>query len=432
MTHRSRGTRRLADEAGIALPLALLGLVAVSLLVTAALVSSSTEVAISSAQQDATRDFYRAEGAVERYVATNANSFGPTAAAGVSYQPDTGTDPVRMTVTELSRVTVSTNPTIYKRTYAIQAQPLTSVGSPRGRRVVAMVQDSFKVDSLKANIEGAATSTSANVRIGGSSFVSGKTDARLCASGADTVKAVVLARDSQNVDIKAQNIDGGLDEVEKKDLSRAELAKHVLGGLTPYEMASYASIKFGFGGQPAWSGGKPNSSNPRPDKLNWGCPLKLYQVFDPGRACAADGDEDYYPVVAVQGDLAVTGDHGQGMLIVLGDLDITGKFFFSGIVVVTGQTFVRGSGGDSRIDGALIALGDVALCNPDNSGSSTCTSTSGTGDSGEDTEFLGNSKILYNTCTVDAATKAFNDAVTNAALTGTVLGRTFAWYEVVR
>lgn len=431
MNHTSRATRRLADETGIALPLALLGLVAVSLLVTAALVSSSTEVAISSAQQDATRDFYRVESAVEGYVAQNASAFAPV--TSVDYQTDANAAPVRIGVSQLARVvTQTTNATIIKRTFSIHGQPL-SGGQPQGRTLVAMVNDSVLVPNFTTNIEGAATITSKEVRIGGSSFVSGKTDTRLCAGDptkADTVAAVTLAKDSQNIDIKAQNIDGGLDEVKKDTLrSRAELAAYVLNGLTPYEMAEFATIKFkSVDGNPAWpSGAKPNSSFSRSNKLNWGCPLKLYQVFDPGRACEADGDETYTPVVAVYGNMAAQGDHGQGILIVLGDLDITGKFFYSGIVVVAGKTFIRGSGGDSRIDGALVSLGDVALCTTDSSGTNSCGTTSG-----ESTEFLGNAKIMYNACMVSAAEQAFANAVIANPPPATITGRTFAWYEVVR
>lgn len=425
----------MADQSGIALPLALLGLVAVSLLVTAVLVSSSTEVAISSAHQDATRDFYRVESAIEGYVAQNASAFAPV--TSVDYQTDANAAPVRIGVSQLARtVTQTTNVTIIKRTFSIHGQPLTA-GQPQGRTLVAMVNDSVLVPNFTTNIQGAATITSKEVRIGGSSFVSGKTDTRLCAGDsakADTVAAVTLAKDSQNVNISERNIDGGLSQVVKDTLrSRAELAAYVLNGLTPYEMAQYATIAFKSpgAGQPAWPGGKPNSSLPPSDKLNWGCPLKLYQVFDPGSACAADGDETHYPVVAVHGNIAVQGDHGQGILIVLGDLDITGKFFYSGIVVVTGKTFIRGSGGDSRIDGALVSLGDVSLCSTETSGT-TCSTDSGGGDTGEGTEFLGNAKIMYNACMVSAAEQAFAAAVAGSPPPAAVTGRTFAWYEVVR
>lgn len=426
----------MADQGGIALPLALLGLVAVSLLVTAVLVSSSTEVAISSAQQDATRDFYRVESAIEGYVAQNASAFNPVVSVDFT---GAGSGPVRLGVSQLARtVTQTTNSTTIRRTFSIRGQPL-SGGQPQGRMLVAMVDDEVTIPTFTTNIEGAATITSRDVRIGGSSFVSGKTDTRLCAGDpakADTVAAVTLAKDSQNIDIKAKNIDGGLDEVKKDTLrSRAELAAYVLNGLTPYEMAEFATIKFkSVDGNLAWpSGAKPNSSFSRSDKLNWGCPLKLYQVFDPGKACAADGDEAYTPIVAVYGNMAAQGDHGQGILIVLGDLDITGKFFYSGIVVVTGKTFIRGSGGESRIDGALVSLGDVALCEEDNSGSNSCgTDPTGTGDTGEGTEFLGNAKIMYNACMVSAAEQAFANAVTANPPPATITGRTFAWYEVVR
>ena len=80
MLRDKRGLGPRLGERGVALPLALLGLVGVSLIVTTALLTSSTEYAISSAHQDATRALYIAEGGLQAYVA----EYGSALAPGVS------------------------------------------------------------------------------------------------------------------------------------------------------------------------------------------------------------------------------------------------------------------------------------------------------------------------------------------------------------
>lgn len=59
-------------ERGAALPLALFGLVAVSLLVTSALLTSSTEVVVSRAHLEGTRSLHAANAALEQFVAERA------------------------------------------------------------------------------------------------------------------------------------------------------------------------------------------------------------------------------------------------------------------------------------------------------------------------------------------------------------------------
>ena len=61
-------------QQGIALPLALLGLVAVTLLVTTVLLTSGSEFAVSASQKEADRSLYSASGALEDYVAGQAAS----------------------------------------------------------------------------------------------------------------------------------------------------------------------------------------------------------------------------------------------------------------------------------------------------------------------------------------------------------------------
>lgn len=71
----------------------------------------------------------------------------------------------------------------------------------------------------------------------------------------------------------------------------------------------------------------------RADPSNWGDP------HDAMSDCGA-----YLPVLNVSGDLSIGGGVGQGVLLVDGDLVLSGGFVFHGLVLVTGRLETRGSG----------------------------------------------------------------------------------------
>ena len=79
---------------------------------------------------------------------------------------------------------------------------------------------------------------------------------------------------------------------------------------------------------------------------NWG---------EPRRPAAVAGCRSYFPVILAQGDLALAGGRGQGMLIVEGDLTLTGGAEFVGAALVGGVFRVSGAGG--RVSGAVVAAG---------------------------------------------------------------------------
>jgi hypothetical protein len=83
------------------------------------------------------------------------------------------------------------------------------------------------------------------------------------------------------------------------------------------------------------------TSNPN----NWGDP------FNSGGACG-----DHFPAVYSEGDLQVYGGQGQGVLVVEGDLTVSGGFRYFGIVIVLGKFLSVGSG--SQITGAMIVRND--------------------------------------------------------------------------
>lgn len=77
---------------------------------------------------------------------------------------------------------------------------------------------------------------------------------------------------------------------------------------------------------------------------NWG---------DPNRASPQGACENYFPILYSPGDLHVTGGSGQGILLVEGNLSVTGGFQFYGPVIVKGDLDTQGTGG--HFNGGVMA-----------------------------------------------------------------------------
>jgi hypothetical protein len=96
---------------------------------------------------------------------------------------------------------------------------------------------------------------------------------------------------------------------------------------------------------PNWSGTTCNRSV----RSNWGMPL------DPTNPCF-----NYFPIIHVGQDLRISSSNrGQGILLVEGNLEISGGFTFYGIVVVKGQIRITGTGG--HINGTAMVFGGGEL-----------------------------------------------------------------------
>src|SRR5690242_467536 len=97
------------------------------------------------------------------------------------------------------------------------------------------------------------------------------------------------------------------------------------------------------GGQPAPSvnlDGTCNVSDPN----NWG---------DPIHATLPSPCMDYYPIIYSPTDLSLQNGVGQGILLVEGNLKVTGQFSFYGPVIVKGTFSTQGNG--AHFNGGLMA-----------------------------------------------------------------------------
>jgi hypothetical protein len=148
----------------------------------------------------------------------------------------------------------------------------------------------------------------------------------------------------------------------------------VYGNATYQSLASVANITLpdgmtltGIG--PAVSGGVCQTTV----NTNWGDMLRAVSPTPYG-AC-----EWYMPIIHVLGDVHISGGRGQGILLVDGDLFVTGGFEFTGAVVVRGSMRTTGTG--AHISGAVMAA-NVDF---------------------EDDLITGNSSIRYSSCALASA-----------------------------
>ena len=142
----------------------------------------------------------------------------------------------------------------------------------------------------------------------------------------------------------------------------------VFGDLTWNELVSMAekTVSGTVGPNPVFSGSVCTVANIN----NWGSAT-------PSNPCY-----NYFPIIYSPGDLNISSSgEGQGILLVGGDLDVTGGFNFYGVAVVMGSIRIPGTGG--HINGTTITYGDGLI-------STTSTTT-------------GNSLLQYSSCSIQRA-----------------------------
>ncbi|HEX2202110.1 MAG TPA: pilus assembly PilX N-terminal domain-containing protein [Longimicrobium sp.] len=406
------------DRRGIALPLALLGLVAVSVMVTAALLTSSTEAAVTNAHRDATQSLFQVEGGIQEYVATQGADL--SAVSGATFTPTSGPD-LDIDVWRLHRdVVIGGAVTNRERVvYAVRAEP-----DGGGRSLIAMVDVPIQLMNLNIN---AGATLGNNTKISGSIDINKSSN--LCAG--QVAGTAVLHAAGTTLTLSGQAKTNIGNDTSTFAGNREQLAAHTLNGLDLIEIADHADVKFGrrwFPDAPfSTLPGKPNGTQTDP-RINWGCPQELITGC-PGSSATR------FPLVAIdastasgaRGEVRIQGDYGQGMLVVLnGDLRITGGFVFKGIILVEGNTDIHGGSGGSggsKIEGALLGLGDLEICGDNASGE--CENSIGEGDG---SDLSSGAVIQYNKCALNEVQQAINNNPIQAAPSTP----TFAWFELVR
>jgi hypothetical protein len=392
---------------GVALPIALLGLVMVSLLVTTALVTSASENSTVAANQDAVKGLYSSEAALQGYVAQQFNdnllsSNRIVDGASGSVTPAGSSAAYTITISELrDSMNTTSDPVVLLRTYALVASP----GNGLGRAVGTILQTKQSQAKITTSVDAGATS-GGNINVSGNAQVSDGTGNTNCSLSKASYALQATAGSTITTGGSSQ-ITGGTNVTT---YAKEQIVNQLLNGVPLDTMAKYADIRFGprFS-KPDFGSTHINNAAATALSYNWGCPTGM------GITCTGPAsDSTRVPVIAIDargGAIGITGDYGQGLLIVVnGDLSITGNFSFKGLILVERDFSIRGTGGDvGKIQGAIVALGTAST---------------------QSDQYLGNAVITYNRCSVNAATEALNNnRVVGANQTLSVARQ--SWFEVV-
>lgn len=398
---------RLSSERGVALPLALLGLVLVSLLVTSALLSSSTEVEISMAHQGGTASLHGVDGALQRYVATKAAGAAAGSDSLFPVQQDASLPSYLVTVARLhSDVdTLSSGALQQRETFSLLAEQ----ADGRGRRVNSLITSLREVDRFRVDVQAGLT-VGGNVQVTGSSTISDGRNASCDSAAAPNALQVTagstITRSGSSV------IEGRADTAS---YGKEEMVRLLLGGTSLRDAARLANIKFAVG---EFNGRvrSYDSSGPRPktDKYNWGCPQTSSDACN--TVTGNEVNRSYYPIVAIDaggGKVTIEGNHGQGILIVYnGSAELRGNLVYQGVLLVEQDLTVQGTGGSGgvKLEGAVVAFGE---------------------NSSVQDNVSGNAVITYNRCVIAAATAGM-DQQRLASAQQQFPSPTFGWVELVR
>jgi hypothetical protein len=416
-------TRRSDPRArrGAALPVALIGLVAVSLLVTTVLLTGSTEFAISSAHRNASSALFGADAAMEQFVANRAQA-GPAnnwLVATTAENPGSLVGPDgRSYLVHVARLSYADN--AGAGAVNLRADEVFSlISAPadgRGRTVGAFLRIAREATGVTTNLNAGATS-GGDVRITGNATISdGRSGTNYCGEADNEADYAVQVSSGSTITTQGSGeLEGAGDTAS---YHKSEMEEVLLNGMTLQQLADQSEIQFGSRwDQVDYARNLIVSTAGTDPRYNWGCPAEL------GASCPTgvlpDSSTNRFVSVAIDAStlpgrtVSITGRYGQGMLVVLnGSLEIQGNFIFKGIILVQEDVFVRGgsAGQESKIEGGIVSFG----------ASSTI----------ED-NYTGTATIKFNRCAIHDAQRAMNrGALRNAPQTRPA--QTFAWYELIR
>lgn len=225
--------------------------------------------------------------------------------------------------------------------------------------------------SPQLNMLGALTTRGAT-KIGGSSFINGNDTTQYpgwnCPPpGTNPPKPALVTSDTSQIQTSGCGGYTCLSGSPKytQDPAAADTNTYFNYGSSAWnDLVATARTTTGNPGGPSYN---PDGSCNTSDVNNWGDPTRS----TPARAC-----ESFFPVLYAPGDLHVTGGAGQGILLVNGNLKVTGGFKFFGPVIVRQDIDTQGTGG--HFNGGVMAA-NVSL---------------------QQNTVLGNAVITYSSCVV--------------------------------
>jgi PilX N-terminal len=371
----SRPSRSSSSPAGAALPLAIVALLVVSVLVSAAFLVSRQEQLVGRSTMRSQQAFGAAEAGMHvqlgDWAATGSNDL--AAGDSVSFEgPVGGSGWYRGSIRRLNDLL-----------YLVRSEGFSADST--ARQQVGMV---LRRRPIELDISAALKTL--DVRdLSGSSLIDGNDHLPPSWTGCPPPSVALPGLQLPSVgqlSALACSVAGcivGSPSVEERPLTRDSLLRLRDGPVSSLRALASKVIAGGYRRiQPSSTGGLCNAA----DADNWGSPLQ------PTGPCGS-----YFPAVWVDSALTINGLQGQGVLVVDGDLVVDGAFEFYGPVVVLGSLVTRGSGG--HFLGGVVAL---------------------SADLSQDA-LVGTVTIGYSSCAVDRAVRATSSVIPLRSRSWTIL-----------
>ena len=377
----------LKNERGIALAIAIVALVVVGALIAGALFAAMQEQRVS----ENVRRVMAAFGVAEEGVYDIIRDWDKNSAAYAALYPFPADSPATSSVVidtkPSASKTGSYSGTLFKLNDQLYLVDVTAqdnmsfAGRIRGGGASQRLGLLVRVKPLTLGPPAALTSGGANV-LGGNATINGNDQIPTGWTGCgptDSAGAGVRTQINNTVTINGHPNALGSPPVlgspaVLKDPTLADSSFSVFGDRTYAQLANQATITmpaqdFSTTIAPALSGGTCNTSV----RTNWGSPS------DPAGPCG-----QYFPIIHITGTgAAISGQEGQGVLLVDGSLDVQGGFQFFGVVIIKGKLRTSGGGGGNPAHfwGTMMVQDSVALADTTNT-------------------ITGNTSILYSKCAI--------------------------------
>jgi len=331
---------------GFALPMALFAMIIIGVIVTGGFYVSSQEHRVSISTDLGAQALNMAEYGLDQAIGT-----WPSAALGGAVGAVQTFDalPVMNGTAQLGEYQMRVMP-MGGRTYMLESEGRVTRGSQTAvRRAGGFVRTTTGQLPYTA-----AVSVYGQLSAGGNAEITGF-DADDCHGG--NVPAVIavdtaLVSDGQG---KKDRITGEPDVAAEPDMTTAELSD--FGDVDLSDLIAMATKIYEHGEAPnnmapvTMTDSNGNQVCNTGLRGNWGEPNRP----NPEKPECAN----HYPVIYGKGDLALQTGRGQGILIVEGDLRLTGNMQFYGVVIVLGSFFTAGTG--NHVNGSLIVHGNGSL-----------------------------------------------------------------------
>ncbi|MGH7517617.1 MAG: PilX N-terminal domain-containing pilus assembly protein [Gemmatimonadales bacterium] len=336
------------NERGIALVVAIVALVVIGAIITGTFFMSTIEQRTAMNASNTSRAFEAAEAGMHATI----GSWVP-----VSYAPGTdvtfGKTAVPNAVGDTFQVTVS----------PLNAELLLvrSVGTSIGGATQTLAS-AVRLNTADVNVTAAITTTSP-INFNGAAFVVNGNNSdpagwNACPPGTDHY-AIRTSSNQWFVPPMQQNQQDnvtGLGNWPSVQTNQSDINSNTFtnfGDVTYDQMAAYASIQFGNSQTGPY---QPTPTlNAASGRCNYG---NIYNWGEPWRTPGYIAEcANYFPTIHAMGNLHLNGgSRGQGILLVDGDLTVTGGFQFYGLVIAKGSVDLGGTGSDGgKIFGGLFS-----------------------------------------------------------------------------